>query len=207
MAYLLPTEYEAYGLAAETTDDWVTTASSLMEAYCHRPTLLTTTYTERLRVTAGSQTVRVSYLPLVVESGATSALVSAQARLSRGRKGDFDDPLREQIAWVFGAPGSWTTLNVTDIDTDLTTGELTLPGNFLGLSYNEVQVAYMSGVDVVTPQLKVACAQIVRNAQTTPGLNVRSSKVDTLTMQYFSDSLLDEQVKALLRPYLAQRMG
>ena len=207
MGYLLPTEYEAYGLAAETTDDWVTMASSLMEAYCKRPTLMTTQYTERLRVMAGSQAVRVSYLPLVVVSGTTSPVVSARARLGRGRRGDSMNSLGEQIAWAFGVPGSWTTLNVTDIDADLLTGELSLPGNFLGLGYNEVEVGYTSGVDVVTPALKVACAQIVRNAQTTPGLNVRSSKVDSLTMQYFSGSLLDEQVKALLRPYVAQKVG
>lgn len=207
MAYLLPEEYQQYGLSAETSDDWVTAASALMEAYCRRPTLLTTAYTERLRITAGSQTVRVSYLPLVIESGASSPLVSARAKLGRGRKSDWDDPMREQIAWAFGIPGSWTPLNVLDIDADLLTGELTLPGNFLGLTYNEIEVTYMSGVDVVTPQLKVACAQIVRNAQATPGFNVRSSKVDTLTMQYFSGSLMDDQVRSLLRQYLAQRLG
>ena len=86
-------------------------------------------------------------------------------------------------------------------------GELTLAGNFLGLSYNDVVVTYTSGVVTVPTQLKVACAQIVRNAQSTPGLNVKSSKVDTLTMQYFSGSLLDEQVKSLLRQYVAQRVG
>ncbi len=206
MGYLLPAEYEAYGLSAETPDDWVTTASALMEAWCQRPTLLTTTYTERLRVTAGSRTVRVSYLPLVAEGGASSPLINVQARLGHGRRGEGDS-LREQIAWAFGAPGSWTTLHVTDVDADPQTGEVTLPGNFLGLSYNEVQLTYWSGVDVVTPQLKVACAQIVRNAQATPGLNVRSSKVDSLTMQYFSGSLLDEQVLSILRPYRAQRVG
>ena len=207
MGYLQPTEYEAYGLAAETTDDWVTTASSLMEAFCKRPTLLTTQFTERLRVVTGSQTVRLSYLPLAVPDGASSPLLSARARLGRGRRGDAMDSMGEQIAWAFGIPGSWTTLNVTDIDADCRTGELLLPGNLLGLSYNEVEVRYLSGVDVVTPALKVACAQIVRNAQATPGLNVRSSKVDALTMQYFSGSLLDDQVKALLRPYVAQKVG
>ena len=75
------------------------------------------------------------------------------------------------------------------------------------MSYNDVEVTYMSGVLVVPAQLKVACAQIVRNAQSTPGLNVKSSKVDTLTMQYFSGSLLDDQVKAVLRQYVAQRVG
>ena len=51
MGYLLPTEYVQYGLTAETTDDWVTMASALMEAYCRRPSLLVTQYVERMRLT------------------------------------------------------------------------------------------------------------------------------------------------------------
>ncbi len=207
MGYLLPTEYELYGLSAEMTDDWVTTASALMEAYCHRPTLLATQYTERLRVTTGSQAVRVSYLPLVVVGGASSALVSAQARLCRPRRSEGEDWFRHTVAGAFVAVGAWTALNVPDIDVNPATGELALPWNFLGMSYNEIEVTYTAGVVTIPAQLKVACAQIVRNAQSTPGLNVKSSKVDTLTMQYFSGSLLDEQVKSLLRQYVGQRVG
>jgi len=38
-------------------------------------------------------------------------------------------------------------------------------------------------------------------------LNVKSSKLDTMQVQYFSGVLIDPQVQALLRPYLAQRIG
>src|SRR5436309_3146409 len=55
--------------------------------------------------------------------------------------------------------------------------------------------------------LKSACAQVVRNAQATPALNVKGSKVDTLQMQYFSGSLIDASVQKLLVPYVAQRVG
>ena len=40
MGYLLPSEYVAYGLTADTQDSWVTSASAMMEAYCKRPTLM-----------------------------------------------------------------------------------------------------------------------------------------------------------------------
>lgn len=206
MGYLLPTEYVQYGLTAETTDDWVTMASAIMEAHCRRPSLLATEYVERLRVTGGAQTVRLSYLPLA-GANASSALVSLKARYGRPRRGELADVFREQVAWAFTVPGSWTALSTTDVDVDLSTGELTLPSNFLGLSYNEVEVTYMAGLTTVPPAVKVACGQIVRNAQATPGLNVKSSKLDTLQMQYFSSSLLDEQVQMLLRPYVAQRVG
>jgi hypothetical protein len=60
---------------------------------------------------------------------------------------------------------------------------------------------------VVPDAVKVACVQIVKNAQATPAMNVRSSRMDTLQMQYFSGSLLDAQVQTLLKPYVAERLG
>lgn len=206
MGYLLPTEYVQYGLTAETTDDWVTMASAMIEAHCRRPSLLVTQYVERLRVTAGAQTVRLSYLPLAGLAGA-SALVALKARYGRPRRGEIADVFREQVAWAFTVPGSWTALTATDVELNAATGEVTLPSNFLGLSYNEVEVTYTAGVQAVPAAVKVACGQIVRNAQATPGTNVKSSKLDTMQMQYFSSSLLDEQVQMLLRPYVAQRVG
>lgn len=71
MAYLQATDYGNYGLAADTTDDWIEVASGMIDAYCRRPSILTTQYLERLRVTEGSQTVRLSYLPLCALAPAT----------------------------------------------------------------------------------------------------------------------------------------
>ena len=207
MGYLLPTEYVQYGLTAETTDDWITTASALMEGYCRRSTLLASQYVERLRLTAGAQTVRLSYRPLVIVNGATSPLLSVRARYGRPRRGEIADIFREQVATAFSVPGSWSVLDPLSIDVDQTTATLTLPANFLGINYNEVEATYTSGVVEIPPALKVACAQIVRNAQATPGLNVKSSRLDTVQMQYFSGSLLDPQVQMLLRPYVAERVG
>jgi len=207
MGYLLPAEYVQYGLTAETTDDWVTMASVLIEAYCRRPSLLVMEYVERMRLTAGSQTVRLSYRPLAAAVGATSPLVGVNVRYARPRRGEMLDSFREQIAWTFSVPGSWSALDVNAVDVNMTNGELTFPMGFLGLNYNEVEVAYTSGLVTVPDAVKVACVQIVKNAQTTPGMNVKSSKMDTLQMQYFSGSLIDPQVQALLAPYVAERLG
>ena len=96
------------------------------------------------------------------------------------------DTFREQIAWAFGVPGSWSALDLGSVDVNMTTAELTFPQNFLGLNYNEVEVTYTSGLVTVPDAVKVACAQIVKNAQAAPAMNVQSSKMDTLQMQYFS---------------------
>lgn len=207
MGYLEPAEYAAYGLTAETSDDWVVAATAMMDGYCRRPTILAATYTERMRVTRGAGAVRLSYLPLVTMVGTSSPVVQARARFGTARRGEVLDGFRDEIARVFQAAGSWTDLSVTDLDTDSATGEVTLPGNFLGLPYNEVEIVYTAGLLEAPTALKVACAQVVRNAQATPALNVRASKVDTLQLEYFSGALLDEQVKSLLRPYVAQRLG
>jgi hypothetical protein len=207
MGYLLPTEYVQYGLTAETTDDWVTAASAMMEAHCRRPSLMVTQYAERIRITAGAQTVRLSYRPLVATAGASSPLVSVRVRYSRPRRGEMTDVFREQVAWAFGLPGSWSDLDVASVDVNATNGELTFLQNFLGLNYNEAEITYTSGLVTVPVSVKVACAQIVKNAQAAPAMNVRSSKIDTLQMDYFSGVLIDAQVQSLLAPYVAERLG
>jgi len=207
MGYLLPAEYAEYGLPEGTTDDWVTMASALMERYCRRVSLMATEYVERMRLTAGSQAVRLSYLPLVAVTPATSALVCVNVRYATPRRGELEDPVLAQVAWAFSVPGSWSALDPASVDVDCATGNVTFPRTFLGLGYNEVEVKYTAGLVVVPAAVKIACAQIVKNAQATPALNVKSSKLDTMQMQYFSGVLIDPQVQALLRPYLAQRIG
>jgi hypothetical protein len=207
MGYLQPSDYLTYGLPADTTDDWITMASALIDSYCKRASLNPTQYEERLRITAHAQTVRLSYLPLVTVAPNTSPLISVQARYIRPRRGEMIDPAYEQIAWVFGLPGSWSTLNVADVDLVANTGELMFPLNILGLPYNEVDVVYTAGLATIPANVQVACAQIVKNAQATPGFNVKSNRIDTMQMTYFSNSLIDPQVAAMLQPYVATMLG
>lgn len=207
MAYLQATEYESYGLAADTSDDWIVVASGMIDAYCRRSSLMATQYLERLRIVEGSQTVRLSYRPLVAVAPATSPLVMVRGRYARPRRGEMGPVGLTAIAYAFSLPGAWTAIATNAIDLDVDTGELTLPYNLLGLPYSELEVTYTAGCIAVPEAVKIACAQLVKNAQATPGLNVKSSRMDTMQMQYFSGSLMDEQVKALLRPYMATRLG
>jgi len=207
MGYLQPGEYQSYGLASDMTDDWITVASALIDSYCRRASLNATQYTERLRMVDGAQTVRLSYLPLSVVAPATSPLVSVQARYAKPRRGQIVYPLQEEVLWAFSLPGAWTSVDVTIVDFVAETGELVFPLNILGLPYNEVEVTYTAGLSAIPDAVKSACAQIVKNAQATPGLNVRSSKMDTMQVQYFSNSLMDPMVQTLLRPWVATRLG
>jgi hypothetical protein len=207
MGYLQASEYTAYGLAAETGEEWITTASALMDSYCQRATLNPVQYVERLRVTTGAQTVHLTNLPLTAIAPATSPLVSVRARFAAPRRGELPQTMGEEVAQAFSLPGSWTTVDVGSVDYFSETGEITLAQNFLGLPYNEVEVTYTAGLATLPDAVKAACAQIVKNAQATPAFNVKTTKIDTMQMQYFSDSLMDDQVRSLLRPYVSRRMG
>ena len=207
MAYLQPADYPNYGLPTGTTADWITSATALINSYCRRPDLNVMQYTERLRLTSGMQTVRLSYLPLAPLGTASTPLVNIEGRYGRPRRGEIPHEVLTGIAFAFSLPGQLTAIDPCSVDMDLSTGELTLPLNLLGLPYNEISVTYTAGLTTIGNDVKSACAQIVRNAQSTPALNASKTKIDTMQMEYFSSSLLDETVQAWLRPYVANRLG
>jgi len=207
MAYLQPADYPNYGLPEGTTADWITAATALINSYCRRPDLNVIQYTERLRLTTGSQAVLLTYLPLAPLGMATIPIVSVEGRYAKPRRGEISAEPLFDIVRAFSLPGQWTAIDPNSVDYDSNTGELTLPWNVLGLPYNEVAVTYTAGLSTIGDDLKTACAQIVRNAQSTPALNASRTKIDTMQMQYFSSSLVDETVQAWLRPYVANRLG
>ena len=207
MGYLQPTQYASYGLSPEVTDDWITVASAMIDAHCRRVSLNPTQYTERLRLVEGSQTARLSHLPLTPIAPAASPLVSIQARYAKPRRGETVYPLQEEVLWAFSLPGVWTTVDPTTVDLVADTGELVFPLNIMGLPYNEVEVTYTAGLATIPDAVLSACALIVKNAQAAPGMNVKFSKLDTMQMEYFSSSLIDETVQQLLAPWVATRLG
>ncbi len=208
MSYLATTEYQTYGLEANTPQAVVAAASSLIDGHCRRASLNVTQYEERIRIEPDRNTVRVTYLPLVALAPATLPLVSAQGRYCIPRRGEwpFDD-LRLDVALTFGLPGVWTAIDVSAIDFFAATGELTLPLNIVGLWFSEVDIVYTAGLNPVPDTVKFACAQIVKNMMATNGINVKSSQIDKLAMQYFSDTLIDQTVQQMLAPYVAQKVG
>jgi hypothetical protein len=93
------------------------------------------------------------------------------------------------------------------VDCFAETGEITLPVNALGLGFSELEIVYTAGLDPIPDAVRAACSQIVKNAQATPALNVRAGNLDRMHLEYFSDSLLDQNVRGLLAPFVAQKVG
>ena len=208
MVYLETAEYVTYGLDATTDPSWVTAASAIIDAHCRRVTLGVNQYEERLKLPPELNTVRLNYLPLVTVTPATTPIVSLQGRYGIPRRGEWPFPeLSLEFALVFALPGMWTVIDPTTIDIWMDAGELTFPVNALGLFFNEVDVTYNAGLETIPDGVKVACAQIVKNAQVTPALNVKSGKIDRLRLDYFGDTLVDDTVKSLLEPYVARKSG
>jgi hypothetical protein len=208
MNYLDPTEYVAYGLDATTPAALVAAASSMIDAHCRRASLAITQYEERLRLSPDRNTVRLVYLPLITVAPAITPIVSAQGRYCIPRRGEwpFDD-LRLDVALMFGLPGVWTAIDATAIDYFANTGELSLPLNIVGLWFSEVDIVYTAGYSIIPDPVKFACAQIVRNAQVTPALNVKAEYLDHMHLNYFADALFDQTVCSMLAPYVAQKAG
>jgi hypothetical protein len=207
MPYLQPADYANYGLPDSTSADWINLASALINTFCRRPDLNITQYTERLRVIAGSHAVRLTYLPLAPLGTASSPLIAMEGRYANPRRGEAIEGALFEIASQFALPGQWAAIDPSTADFDPLTGELTLPWNVFGLPFNELSVTYTAGLATIGDDIKSACAQIVRNAQATPALNASKTRIDTMQVQYFSSSLLDETVQAWLRPYVANRLG
>ncbi len=206
--YLAPSDYLNYGLDATTPAALVAAASTLIDTHCRRATLGAAQYEERLRLAPDRNTVRLTYLPLVAVAPATIPIVSAQGRYCIPRRGEwpFDD-LRLDVALLFGLPGVWTAIDPTAIDFFADTGELTLPLSIVGLWFSEIDIVYTAGYATIPDPVKFACAQIVRNAQATPALNAKSERLDSMYLQYFADTLIDQTVSAMLALYVAQKVG
>src|SRR2546425_4177811 len=190
MNYLSPSEYETYGLEATTPAAWVLAASTVIDAHCRRATLGVAQYEERLRIAAGRNTVRVTYVPLAVIAPATTPIVSARGRYAIPRRGEwpFDD-ISSDIALMFGLPGTWNAVDPAGIDVYADTGELTLPVNAVGLGYSEIDLAYTAGLAVISATVKGACAPIFRKSQSTPPLKVKAGRGCCMHLHFFSDTL------------------
>jgi hypothetical protein len=203
MQYLSAAEYVAYGLGASTADELVIAASAMIDAYCKRPSLGETQYVERVRLARGNRTAQMSNLPLVAAAGATSALVSVRTRMRHCCIDQFH-PLAEE-ALLFATP-AWINVDVSTIDV-AADGVLCFAPNLLGVPFDEAEVTYTAGYTDAPPQVKVACAQIVRNARATPALTVKHQSISGMQMEYFSGTLLDADVQRLLAPYISERVG
>ena len=205
MQYLNAAEYALFGLGEETGRDLVTAASAMIDAFCRRPSLGITQYVERLRFRRGRPEVQLSHLPLASATDGTPAIVAVRVRFGRHGADGGSNPWAAEAA-VFTPAGTWSGLDPATVDVSADGAVLFTP-HLLGVPFDEAEITYTAGYAAIPVPVKVACAQIVRNAQAMPALNVKRQALDSMAMEYFSGALVDAEVQRLLAPYVAERMG
>jgi hypothetical protein len=207
MAYLSADEYTLYGLEDTTPDSLVSAASDLIDAHCRRSGFEIAQYMERFRV-GRAGTVRLTYLPLASADGVSSPIVQVRGRYLRNRReGMGESELAAEIAGVFATPNTWIAVPAAALDLDMASGEVIVRGGLLSPALGDLEVTYTAGYNTVPGAVKQACAKLAKNALATPALNVSKQRIDRMYLEYFTDSLMDADVKRLLAPYVAQRLA
>lgn len=203
--YLSTAEFPAYALADSTDPALIRVASDLVDSFCQRASLLVAQYTERNRLPGGRPVTRATFTPLVVPQGAQTPFT-----LLRARHGILRGPNAASLAEMlapFGGPPEWVDLDPTQVDYNASTGEVWLPTGVFGVAYSEVELTYTAGYAEPPEAVKLACAQIIRNAESHPAANVQSAQLDRLQLDYFAGSLLDDDIRRLLAPFVAVRLN
>jgi hypothetical protein len=205
MAYLSADEYVLFGLEETTPDNLVSAASDLVDAHCRRQGFGIAQYVERFRV-GRSRTVRLSYLPLASVNGVSSPITLVRGRYRRDGLAT-DNDLATELAQVFVSPAVWVNIAVSSLDVDAQSGEVIVCDGLLSPALSDLEVTYTAGYASAPEAVQQATAKLVKNALATPALNVSRQKIDRMYLQYFSDSLIDADVRRLLAPYVAQRLS
>ncbi len=203
--YLSSAEFAAYALADSTDPALIRVASDLVDAFCQRTTLLVAQYSERNRLPEGRPVSRATYTPLAVVAPAATPFVTVRARHGIPR-GPNAAGLAEMIA-PFGGPPQWIDLDAAQVDYNAATGDIWLPGGIFGVPYTEVELTYNAGFAQIPEAVKLACAAIIRNVESHPAAGVSAAQFDRLQLQYFAGSLLDEDARRLLAPFVAVRLN
>ena len=187
--YLQRADYELYGISPDQTPASVVRASTLIDAFTHRPEGLISSdgatmdatgkaIVEQLNVPFG-RTVVLSRTPIVT-------LVKTESTAA-------------------GQPWSWRETPVGAFGyLDEGTGKFELPAQ---VSYpGRVRVTYVAGwsYDQLPAAIKLAAATIVRRISTDNDLgpNVKRASAGDASIERFSAQFLDDEVARLLTPFV-----
>jgi hypothetical protein len=203
--YLTTAEFTSLGLADSTDPALIRVASDLVDAFCNRASLLVREYSERNRLPDGVPVTRTTYTPLAVAQGQQTPFIAVRARHGIPR-GPNALTLAEMTA-AFGGPPEWVDLDPAKVEYHAATGELWLPAGIYGVPFTEAELTYTAGYTEPPEAVKLACAQIIRNFESHPAANVRAAQLDNLQLAYFAGSLLDEDTRRLLAPFVAVRLN
>lgn len=141
-------------------------------------------------------------------------LQSGVGRYGYGRRLDqtlgffYDANLLSTLS-AFGGPPVWVPFATPASSLNPLTGDIWVPAGTLLAYYTDVKFRYISGwsADTLPDQIKVACAAIVDAMSAGPmGPQVRRFTAGKVNIDRFADTVLDTDIKHMLRPYMANWM-
>lgn len=141
-------------------------------------------------------------------------LQSGIGRYGYGRRTDqmmgyfYDMNLLSTLS-AFGGPPTWTPFFTPASSMNTQTGEIWVPAGTLLSYYSTIKMRYVAGwsYDTLPSQIKVATGMIVDAMATAPmGPQIRRFNAGKLQIERFADTVLDGDIKSMLRPYMANWM-
>jgi hypothetical protein len=141
-------------------------------------------------------------------------LLSGIGRYGYGRRSDqelgyfYDANLLSTLS-AFGGPPVWVPFSTPASSLNPETGDLWVPAGTLLSYYTDVKMRYCAGWSAagLPPQIKVACAALVDAMAAAPmGPQIRRFNAGKTSIERFADSILDGDIKSMLRPYMANWM-
>lgn len=141
-------------------------------------------------------------------------LMSGIGRYGYGRRldqmlGFFYDANLIATLSAFGGPPAWVPFFTPASSLNPDTGDLWVPAGTLLAYYTDVKIRYIGGwqANNLPSQIKVATAAIVDALSAAPmGPQIRRFNAGKTQLERFADTVLDPDVKTMLRPYMANWM-
>jgi hypothetical protein len=141
-------------------------------------------------------------------------LQSGIGRYGYGRRSDqilgyfYDANLLSTLS-AFGGPPVWVPFATPASSLNPDTGDLWVPAGTLLSYYTDIKMRYCAGWSAsgLPAQIKIACGMIVDAMSAAPmGPQIRRFNAGKTSIERFADSILDGDIKSMLRPYMANWM-
>jgi len=140
-------------------------------------------------------------------------VLSGVGRYAYGRRGDGANYNMEQFNLLaavskFGGPPVWELFQATyPTAWDPGTGQLWIPAGIMLAYYSEVKIRYVAGfpASALPGPIKEACAALIVAMAATPGMgSVKKAQAGDTSLEFFTASVLSEDVKQAIQPYAAR---
>lgn len=205
----VPTAVEACIVQAQTTGQVTLTNVQFAHTATASPVTLEfgMTVDEELSMPNQRSVTKLSQWPV-------AKLMSGIGRYGYGRRTDqmlgyfYDANLLSTLS-AFGGPPAWTAFFTPASSLNPNTGDLWVPSGTLLAYYTDIKMRYNSGwaASNLPSQIKVACAAIVDALGAAPmGPQIRRFNAGKTQIERFADSVLDPDIKTMLRPFMANWM-